>query len=96
MKDIAAANDYFATQSAATGVFNVAYGRRITINELARTICDLTGSRSEIRYAAERTGDVKHSLAAVDRLRSVGFSPRGNLPDSLQATVEFFRNKPVA
>ena len=45
VKDIAAANAYFAEQSPATGVFNVAYGGKITINELAATICRLTGSR---------------------------------------------------
>ena len=90
VKDIAAANAYFATQSAAAGVFNVAYGQRITIKELATTICRLTNSRSEIKHAPERAGDVKHSMAAVDRLRSSGFTPHGNLPDGLQATVEFF------
>ena len=56
VKDIAAANAYFATQVPATGVFNVAYGRRITINELAATICRLTGSRSEIQHAPGRAG----------------------------------------
>ena len=35
VKDIAAANAFFATESPATGVFNVAYGGRITINDLA-------------------------------------------------------------
>ena len=36
VKDIVAANVFFATQSQATGVFNVAYGRKITIDELAQ------------------------------------------------------------
>ena len=93
VKDIAAANAYFATQSAATGVFNVGYGHKITINDLAKTICELTGSRSEIKHGPDRAGDVKHSLAAVDRLRAAGFIPTGNLSDGLKATVEFFRNK---
>jgi UDP-glucose 4-epimerase len=93
VKDIAAANAYFATQSAATGVFNVAYGGKITINNLAATICQLTGSRSEIKHAPERAGDVKHSMAAVERLRSAGFTPQGNLSEGLQATVEFFSKK---
>ena len=74
VKDIAAANAFFATQSPATGVFNVAYGQRITINDLATTICRLTGSRSEIRHAPARPGDVKHSMAAIDRLRAAGFA----------------------
>ena len=95
VKDIVAANAFFATQSPATGVFNVAYGRRITINDLARTIVRLTGSRSEIKHAAERPGDVKHSLAAMDKLLAAGFTPKGSLADGLKATVAFFQNKTV-
>jgi len=96
VKDIAAANAHFATQSPATGVFNVAYGGRITINDLARNIVALTQSRSVIQYAPERPGDVKHSLAAVDRLRAAGFQPTGNLRDGLRDAVEFFRSRPPA
>jgi UDP-glucose 4-epimerase len=92
VKDIAGANIFFATQSPATGVFNVAYGQRITIRDLATTICRLTGSQSEIKYAAERPGDVKHSLAAIDKLRAAGFVPEGNLPDGIQATIGFFKS----
>ena len=91
VKDIAAANVFFATESPATGVFNVAYGQRITINELAADICRLTGSQSEIRHAAERAGDVKHSLAAITKVRAAGFVPRGSLADGLTATIEWFR-----
>jgi UDP-glucose 4-epimerase len=96
VKDIAAANAFFATQSPATGVFNVAYGGRITINDLARNICALTQSRSVIQYAPERPGDVKHSMAAVDRLREAGFQPQGNLRDGLRDTVEFFRARQIS
>ena len=96
VKDIAAANVFFATQCHETGVFNVAYGRRITINDLARTICQLTGSSSEIRHAPSRAGDVKHSLAAVDRLLATGFTPQGSLAAGLEATVRFFSAKKSA
>jgi UDP-glucose 4-epimerase len=91
VKDIAAANAFFATESPATGVFNVAYGGRITINDLATSIRRLTGSSSEIKHAAERPGDVKHSQAAIDRLESAGFKPQGSLMEGLQATVAFFK-----
>ena len=91
MKDVAAANAYFASQSAATGIFNVAYGNKITINELCRTICQLTGSTSAIRHASERAGDVKHSLAAVGKLQGAGFTAQGSLSDGLKATVDFFK-----
>jgi len=93
VKDIVAANVFFATQSAATGVFNVAYGKKITIKELAQKICALTGSKSEINHAPERAGDVKHSLAAVEKIRSAGFTPQGNLSESLEVTADFFRQR---
>lgn len=92
VKDIAAANAYFATQSSATGVFNVAYGGKITINDMCTTICRLTGSKSAVTHAAERPGDVKHSLAAIEKIRAAGFIPQGNLADGLKATVEFFKH----
>lgn len=93
VKDIVAANVFFATQSGETGVFNVACGKQITINELAKTICRLTGSRSEIRYAPERAGDVKHSRASIEKISSVGFVPAENQEKSLRQTIEFFRNQ---
>jgi UDP-glucose 4-epimerase len=96
VKDIAAANVYFATESPATGVFNVAYGRRITVNDLAKTICRLTQSKSEIKYAPERAGDVKHSLAAIDQLRSAGFAARGGFEQGLQTTIEWFAARKAA
>ncbi|HVU28272.1 MAG TPA: NAD-dependent epimerase/dehydratase family protein [Verrucomicrobiae bacterium] len=90
VKDIVAANVFLATQSEATGVFNVAYGKSVTINQLAETIRHLTSSRSEIRHAAERTGDVKHSLAATEKLRVAGFVPTGNLTEGLDTTINSF------
>jgi UDP-glucose 4-epimerase len=90
VKDIAAANDFFATRSAATGVFNVAYGQHISIKELAATICRLTGSRSEIRHSANRPGDVRHSLASVDKLRAAGFVPTASFQSGLQTTINYF------
>jgi UDP-glucose 4-epimerase len=65
VKDIVAANVFLATQSPATGVFNVACGRKITIKNLAQTISRLTGSRSEISHVPERSADVRHSLGGA-------------------------------
>src|SRR5262249_5452463 len=42
VKDVVAANAFFALKSQATGVFNVARGRQITITDLALTIRKLT------------------------------------------------------
>jgi len=96
VKDIAAANAFAATTDTATGVLNVAYGERITIKDLATRILQLTGSKSKLLYAPERFGDVKHSVAAVDLLRTAGFAPSSNFDQGLLATVEFFSERVLA
>ncbi len=94
VKDIVAANVHCALGDA-TGVFNVAYGGRITINDLAAKIIRLTGSRSEIVHLPERPGDVKHSQAAVDKLAATGFRPTSDFDAGLAATIDFFSQRRV-
>lgn len=93
VKDVVAANAFFAEHSSSAGVYNVAYGQRISINQLAKTICELTDSSAEIKYELTRAGDVKDSLAAVERSRTAGFVPQGNLRDGLVETVAFYRSQ---
>jgi UDP-glucose 4-epimerase len=76
IKDVVAANAFFALKSQATGIFNVACGRKITITDLALTI---------------RPGDVKHSVAGLDKIQTAGFRPVCDLAEGLRATIEFFR-----
>jgi UDP-glucose 4-epimerase len=90
VKDVAAANAFFALTSQATGLFNVACGRQITINDLALTIRNLTKSSSAIHYGAERPGDVKHSVAGVDKIHAAGFRPVCGLTAGLRSTIQFF------
>ena len=92
VKDIVAAN-VFMSQSNNTGVYNVAYGKKITINDLVKKIKAITNSSSEVIYKPERAGDVKHSMAAVDKLQATGFKPSSDFDKGLAATIEYFRNK---
>jgi UDP-glucose 4-epimerase len=93
VKDIVAANVHAAMTPEVSEVCNVAYGGRITINDLARKIIELTGSRSEIQYLPERAGDVKHSQAAVDRLTATGFRPTGDFDGGLAETIRYFAER---
>lgn len=92
VKDIVAANVYLAENTEQSGVYNVAYGQSITVNDLAKKIIELTGSKSEIQYAPERPGDVKHSLAAVDKLNAAGLTLPNRFDEGLARTIDFFIN----
>ena len=81
-----------ALVSNTTGVFNIACGKQMTITDLALTIHELAESSSTIEYSAERLGDVKHSVASVDKTQRAGFRPACEFAAGLRATIEFFRN----
>jgi UDP-glucose 4-epimerase len=91
VSDVVAANAFFALQSQATGIFNIGCGRQISIADLALTIRKLTQSNSMIEYVEERPGDVKHSVAGMDKVQEAGFRPVCDLAGGLRATIEFFR-----
>ncbi len=91
VKDIVAANLFAATTRGLTGVFNVGYGGQITVLELAQRIVAQAGSRSEIRHAPPRAGDVRHSRANVDALHAAGFRPVSSLEAGLAETLAYFR-----
>ena len=92
VKDVARANAYLAQTDGLTGVHNVAYGKSITVNDLAKKIIGLTGSSSTIEYADERPGDVKHSMAAVDKLNTAGLKLEDHFDTGLTDTVDYFKN----
>jgi UDP-glucose 4-epimerase len=74
-------------------VFNVAAASRITLNETVKILHQLTGYRGEVRYAPERAGDIKHSLAAIDLARKhLGYEVQVDFPEGLRRTVEWYKS----
>lgn len=70
-------------------VFNIACGTSHTLNSLATTLGGLMGSSLEPEYAPERPGDVKHSLAAIEKARSLlGFEPGVGFEEGLRLTID--------
>lgn len=93
VKDIVAANVFLAMNDTPSGFYNVAYGGRLTVHDLAKKIIELTSSSSKIDYAPERAGDVKHSMASVEKITAAGFEPTSSFDKGLQATIDFFKHR---
>jgi UDP-glucose 4-epimerase len=78
----------------AGGVFNVATGRRIDLNEMFQVLKKLIGYPGEAKYGSERAGDVKHSLADLTRSEEcLGYKPIVHFEEGLRRTVEWYRGK---
>jgi UDP-glucose 4-epimerase len=75
-------------------VINVATGRRVTLNETFAVLKGLTGYSGEVKYAPERTGDVKHSLADISLARRhLKYEPGVGFEAGLDRTVAWYRTK---
>jgi UDP-N-acetylglucosamine/UDP-N-acetyl-alpha-D-glucosaminouronate 4-epimerase len=90
VKEVVKANIQ-ASQSNKTGVYNVALGRRTTINQLLNMINEVMETDVEPVYMDPRKGDIKHSLADISNAKSFGFNPSPEFKDNLRETVEWFR-----
>ena len=93
VKDVVKANLLAAESRRANGkVFNVATGKQTSILELATRIIEITGTRSSIIFDKPRPGDIRHSLADISEIRTLGFEPEWSLEEGLKKTVEWYRN----
>ena len=73
---------------------NIAGGDRVTVNQLAQKIMALAGGRTQIVHEPSRSGDIKHSLASVERARTIlGYNRTVNLDEGLRRTVEAYRRQ---
>ena len=78
----------------AGAVLNVACGRRVTVRELATEMARQLDRPDLVPvHAAERAGDVKHSLADLTAARAaIGYEPIVDFEPGLRATVQWYRS----
>ena len=93
VKDVAEAN-VRAMESAAEGIFNIAYGEQIDLNSLADMIMDITAIRTAPIYEASRPGDIHDSLADSSRaIDAFGYNPQYTVKTGLQETIQWYQAK---
>ena len=77
---------------AAGQVFNVATGRRVSLNETFKLLQSLTSYSGQPKYGPERGGDIKHSLADISKAEAaLGYKPKVDFEEGLRRTVEWYR-----
>src|ERR1700747_472485 len=82
---------------AAGKVFNVATGERFDLNQTFQLLKKIIGYTGEIKYAADRAGDVKHSLEDLSRTeKALGYRPLVNFEEGLRRTVDWYRGQQKA
>jgi UDP-glucose 4-epimerase len=92
VKDVVRAN-ILAMESDAMGVFNIARGEQMSLNELAGQLGGMIERRFDPQYEPVRPGDVKYSYADISRAKmAFGYSPEYDLGKGLKETFEWFKS----
>lgn len=78
-------------EKAAGEVINIACGERYTLLDLVQMINSILGKDIQPRFEPERPGDVKHSLAGIQKAEDLlGYDVRVDFKTGLEQTIEYF------
>lgn len=92
VKDIVGALLYLAENRDVRGqIFNIGYGRAVTVNELAGRITGLLGIELDVLFERAREGDIRHSRAAAQKLKGTGFRFKYDFEEGMARLAEFLQ-----
>jgi len=91
VSDVVRAN-ILAAESKISGVFNMAGGKHITLNDLAQTIMMSCQNKEDIVYEDVRPGDIKRSFADISKAKKgFGYIPEYDITEGLKETIKWFQ-----
>lgn len=78
-------------------VYNTAFGDRTTLNDLVKYLKEFLSEYDpeiatiEVIHGPNRTGDIPHSLASIDKAKNLlGYNPQYSLRDGLREAVKWY------
>ena len=92
VKDVARAN-VLALEKGPGGCYCIGTNKRTSVNEVYRTLCEISGTQPSIEHAPKRAGDARdaqfeYALAE----RDLGWTPGTPLPEGMRETYDYFKN----
>jgi len=70
---------------------NIAYGRRVSLNQLLDVLKEILESKISPIYQEPRAGDVRHSLADIQKGKEIlHYEPQVGIEKGLKNTVDYF------
>ena len=78
-------------------IYNTAFGERTTLNQLVHYLKEILSefdseiSKVEILHGPNRTGDIPHSLASIDKAKSLlNYNPQFSMKQGLEEAVKWY------
>jgi len=91
VKDVARAN-VLALEKGENRIYNIGTAQETSINTIFRTLNELTGVNMPEEHGAEKAGEQRRSVVAIDRAeRELGWQPAYDLKAGMKETINFFK-----
>jgi dTDP-glucose 4,6-dehydratase len=87
--------DLVLRQGAVGEIYNIGAGNEVPNRFLTDTILELLGhDESMIDYVEDRLGHDRRYSIDISKVRALGWSPKREFPEALEATVAWYRDNP--
>lgn len=98
VEDVARAAMLVASRAPLEGeVYNVGAGREISIDTLAKLLCQYLEASPRFNYSgAVRPGDPERLVVNIGKLRALGYEPQVMPEEGLRRSVEWFKHEVLA
>lgn len=70
---------------------NIACGESISLNDVVQLLSNISGKKLDVKYENERRGDIKHSLASIEKAKTlIDYQPYIKFKEGLWATYNWY------
>jgi UDP-glucose 4-epimerase len=76
--------------------YNVGTGEETSVNALAEAIMAAGEAEVDVRHAAPRAGELRHSSLAIGKLEAEGWTPATSMDEGLRRTLDHIANETTA
>ena len=81
-----------ASEKAFGQSFNIAFGGRISLEDVYDILCKALDVNISPLYAPERKGDIKHSNADISKARALlGYDPKWSFEDGIREAIQWYK-----
>lgn len=84
---------FTGAKNAINQIYNIAYGDKITLNQLFFDLKAIAKSEELPQYGPDRKGDIRNSLADINKAKlNLGYSPQFSVKEGLNQTYQWYLN----
>lgn len=82
---------FTSDQAALNEIYNVACGEQTTLNEMVDLLAKISGKDIEAMHGPEREGDVRHSLADIEKIKNnLNYQPEVYFKEGLEKVYQWY------